>query len=49
MADTFIPEIASIKEAVGLALDKNSEIPPDFACNICMCIVFDPYACNKCD
>jgi hypothetical protein len=46
---TFIPEIASIKEAVGLAVDKKSEIPSDFVCNICMCLVFDPYSCNKCD
>jgi hypothetical protein len=38
-----------LKEAVGIAVDEKSEVPADFACNICMGLVFDPYACNKYD
>ncbi len=47
--ETFIPESAQMKEAVSHAVDEKSEVPEDFSCNICMSLVFDPYACNKCD
>jgi hypothetical protein len=43
---SLIPDSAQMKEAVGAAVDEKSEIPSDFVCNICMCLVFDPYACN---
>jgi hypothetical protein len=47
---TFIPDYADIIEALGLAVDEKSSITPeDFACNICMALVYDPYACNRCD
>ena len=46
---SFVPESASMKEVVGLAVDEKSVVPDDFSCNICMTLVYDPYACNKCD
>ena len=38
---SLIPDRAEMKEAVGLAVDEKSEIPKDFACNICLSLVFD--------
>jgi hypothetical protein len=46
---SHIPESAEIKDAVGRAVDEQSHIPPDFACNICKTLVYDPHSCNKCD
>ncbi len=44
-----IPEPTDIKEAVGRAVDEKSQIPVDFVCFICKCLVYDPYSCNKCE
>ena len=44
-----IPETIDIKEVVGHAIDEKSQIPGDFICNLCKCLLYDPYSCNKCD
>ena len=42
LIETFIHESPELKEVVGLAVDKNSEILIDFACDLCKNLVYDP-------
>ena len=44
-----IEDHEQFKWAVELAVNLKSEIPEDFACNICKKLVYEPLTCNMCD
>jgi len=46
---SLIPDKTHMKDAVGVAENEESEIRDEFSCNICMSLVYDPCACDKCD